>query len=162
VSAVGRSGDRWTQARFDVHANWRQFHRLGMERWNRYENVLNVHNVGKLHLKWSYNTGSVSSSPAVANGVVYVGSLDHNVYGLNASTGAKLWSYATGGYVWSAPAVANRVVYVGSIDRNLYAFGLPGGDQSKQGAASQRPDPKTLRPDFNLNAPKPVVTPSVR
>ena len=36
------------------------------------------------------------SSPAVANGVVYIGSGDGNVYALNASTGAKLWSYATG------------------------------------------------------------------
>ena len=46
---------------------------------------------------WSYTTGElVDSSPAVANGVVYVGSYDHNVYALNASTGALLWSYATG------------------------------------------------------------------
>ena len=41
-------------------------------------------------------TGDRESSPAVANGVVYVGSEDNNVYALNASTGAKLWSYATG------------------------------------------------------------------
>ena len=40
--------------------------------------------------------GYVHSSPAVANGVVYVGSDDGNVYALNASTGAKLWSYTTG------------------------------------------------------------------
>ena len=33
----------------------------------------------------------------MANGVVYVGSLNQNVYALNASTGAKLWSYGTGG-----------------------------------------------------------------
>ena len=46
---------------------------------------------------WSYLTGSdVVSSPAVANGVVYVGSSDDNVYALNARTGAKLWSYTTG------------------------------------------------------------------
>ena len=54
------------------------------------------------------------SSPAVANGVVYVGSNDGNVYALNASTGAMLWSYTTGGGVYSSPAVANGVVYVGS------------------------------------------------
>ena len=35
------------------------------------------------------------SSPAVANGVVYVGSDDGNVYALNAATGAELWSYTT-------------------------------------------------------------------
>ena len=49
---------------------------------------------------WSYATGDlycVTSSPAVVNGVVYVGSrTDGNVYALNASTGALLWSYATG------------------------------------------------------------------
>jgi eukaryotic-like serine/threonine-protein kinase len=31
---------------------------------------------------------AVFSSPAVVNGVVYVGSDDHNVYALNATTGA--------------------------------------------------------------------------
>ena len=65
------------------------------------------------------------SSPAVANGVVYVGSIDDNVYALNAATGAKLWGYTTGSYVDSSPAVANGVVYVGSYDHNLYAFHLP-------------------------------------
>ena len=41
------------------------------------------------------------SSPAVAKGVVYVRSDDHNVYTLNAHTGAKLWSYTTGDRVAS-------------------------------------------------------------
>jgi glucose dehydrogenase len=44
--------------------------------------------------------------PAVANGVVYVGSEDGNVYALNATTGAKLWSGDTRDYVNSSPAVA--------------------------------------------------------
>src|ERR1017187_6945305 len=64
----------------------------------------------------------VISSPAVANGAVYVGSLDNNVYALNAATGAKLWQFTTGNSVWSSPAVANGVVYVGSFDNNVYAL----------------------------------------
>jgi hypothetical protein len=49
---------------------WGQFHRKNMHRWNPCEAVLNVHNVGKLSLKWSYTTGGqVASSPAVKNGV---------------------------------------------------------------------------------------------
>jgi outer membrane protein assembly factor BamB len=60
----------------------------------------------------------------VANGVVYVGSDDHNLYALNAATGAKLWSYTTGNFVSSSPTVDNGVVYVGSQDGNAYAFGL--------------------------------------
>jgi outer membrane protein assembly factor BamB len=64
------------------------------------------------------------SSPAVANGVVYIGSdtPDNTVYALNAATGAKLWTYLTGGAVWSSPAVANGVVYVGSNDDHVYAL----------------------------------------
>lgn len=46
-------------------------------------------------LLWSLTTGGpVFSSPAVANELVYVGSEDFNVYALNATTGAELWSFA--------------------------------------------------------------------
>jgi len=69
----------------------------------------------------------VDSSPAVANGVVYVGSNDNNVYALNARTGAKLWSYATGNEVIRSPAVANGVVYVGSLDQVVYALNASTG-----------------------------------
>ena len=69
----------------------------------------------------------VFSSPAVANGIVYVGSLDHNVYALNANTGTKVWSYTTGYWVVSSPAVANGIVYVGSNDHNVYALNAKPG-----------------------------------
>ena len=59
--------------------------------------------------------------------MVYVGSEDFNVYALNASTGAKLWSYTTGSWVHSSPAVANGVVYVGSDDGNVYALNASTG-----------------------------------
>src|SRR5262249_55259447 len=65
----------------------------------------------------------VFSSPAVANGVVYVGGADHNVYALDASTGAKLWSFPTGGFIdHCSPAVANGVVYIGSGDGKVDAL----------------------------------------
>ena len=74
---------------------------------------------------WKYTTGNfVWSSPAVANGVVYVGSDDGNLYTLNASSGALLWQYQAGCLVRSSPAVANGVVYVGCYDYNVYAFSL--------------------------------------
>jgi outer membrane protein assembly factor BamB len=114
-------------------------------------------------LLWTYaNSGAVQSSPAVANGVVYIGSDDNNLYALNANTGAQLWGYTTGGSVESSPAVANGVVYVGSDDGNVYAFGLTGdaranGASAKQEAASNSPDLRTLRPDFNLKVSEPVA-----
>jgi glucose dehydrogenase len=99
-------------------ADWTQFLRDNMQRYNPYETVLNVNNVGRLQLKWSFYLGSMAggqfSSPAVVNGVVYVGSSDNDsVYAVNASTGAKLSSLSTGGAVYSSPAVANGVVYFG-------------------------------------------------
>jgi serine/threonine-protein kinase len=76
-------------------------------------------------LRWKSPVGGLSS-PAVANGVVYLGSDDNHIYALNAKTGAVLWAYVTGNYVRSAPAVVNGVVFVGSDDGNVYAFHLPG------------------------------------
>jgi outer membrane protein assembly factor BamB len=103
-------------------------------------------------LLWATNIGSGENSPAVANGVVYLGSWDNNVYALNASTGAVLWSYATGTHVECSPTVVNGKVYVGSDDDNVYAFALTDNGRSKQDAASKRPDPTTLRPDFGFKA----------
>jgi len=40
---------------------------------------------------WSYATGdTINSSPAVANGIVYVGSDDHSLYAFDASCQKKL------------------------------------------------------------------------
>ena len=74
------------------------------------------------------------SSPAVANGMVYVGSDETKVYALTASAGTLLWSYTTGGGVYTSPSVANGLVYVGSDDGNVYAF-RPG---VKDGRCRQR------------------------
>jgi outer membrane protein assembly factor BamB len=98
-------------------ADWTQFLRDNMQRYNPYETVLSVSSVGGLKPKWTFTT--IGSSPAVANGVVYIGSHDDNVYALNASTGAKLWSYTTGLFVDASPAVANGVVYIASEDGNM-------------------------------------------
>ncbi|MER5911896.1 PQQ-binding-like beta-propeller repeat protein, partial [Streptomyces sp. NPDC001982] len=72
--------------------------------------------------RWAFPTGSaVSSSPTVADGVVYVGSDDNNLYAVDARTGKKRWAFPTGSAVSSSPTVADGVVYVGSDDNNLYA-----------------------------------------
>ncbi len=62
------------------------------------------------------------SSPAIADGTVYIGSGDHNVYALDARTGTERWRFATGDVVHASPAVANGIVYIGSWDRNFYAL----------------------------------------
>src|SRR5665647_845260 len=79
-------------------------------------------------LKWNFTTGGpVSSSPAVANGVVYVEDAVANLYALNATNGAKLWNFTTNDD-FSSPAVANGVVYIGSqFDDCIYAINATTG-----------------------------------
>jgi outer membrane protein assembly factor BamB len=77
---------------------------------------------------WTFLTGDfVQSSPAVVDGVLYIGSDNGNVYAINASTGTKVWNYATNGPVRSSPAVAAGYVYVGSGDANVYALNASTG-----------------------------------
>jgi eukaryotic-like serine/threonine-protein kinase len=61
------------------------------------------------------------SSPVIADGRVYFGSGDGNLYALDAASGELRWKFATGDVVHASPAYADGVVYVGSFDSRLYA-----------------------------------------
>jgi len=79
---------------------------------------------------WNYTTtGIVSSSPAVVDDKVYIGSWDDKVYCLDAATGSHIWNYTTGGDVTSSPAVADGRVYVGSWDHKVYSLDASTGAQ---------------------------------
>ena len=84
---------------------------------------------------WSFpTTGRVVSSPAVVDGMVYVGSFEGNLYALNASTGSKIWDYTImdtghGTEVLSSPAVVDGVVYFGALDDNVYALKASTGEK---------------------------------
>lgn len=68
-------------------------------------------------VQWRVQTGGpVQSTPAVAGGVVYVGSGDGHLYALDARTGMERWRFAAGRAITSSPAVAGGLVYVGSRD----------------------------------------------
>jgi outer membrane protein assembly factor BamB len=77
------------------------------------------------HELWSQHAGRVvGMSPAVAGGVVYIGSDKRDLYALRAINGRRLWSYTTGnGGVPFDPTVAGGAVYVGS-GNSVYAFDL--------------------------------------
>ena len=67
---------------------------------------------------WQRAAGRVLSSPAVAGGVVYVGSGNHYLYALDAATGKLDCRFQTAGVISSSPVVADpdgkgQVVYVG-------------------------------------------------
>lgn len=68
-----------------------------------------------------------TSSPAVANGKVYFGSGDGNVYAVDAATGVLQWKFPTKDVVHASPAVVGNTVYVGSWDSYLYAIDAESG-----------------------------------
>jgi outer membrane protein assembly factor BamB len=70
-----------------------------------------------------------TSSPAVANGKVYFGSGDGNVYAVDARSGVLQWKFATQDVVHASPAVAGNTVYIGSWDGHLYAIDAETGQQ---------------------------------
>jgi len=88
ISAEGRQSRLFAQASFTVATDWPQFHdRPERHGHNGTENVLSRLTVSGMDLDWSFATGDVVvSAPAVANGVVCVGS-DDSVYALDAATG---------------------------------------------------------------------------
>ena len=115
-------------------------------------------------LLWSAPLGSTtSSSPSIGNGVVYVGSDDHQLTafdgaGIIKCSGtpkvcAPLWTISTDGAVRSTPAVSNGMVYVGSDDHGLHAYGLPQsgfGKSTLTGTSSGKPTAVRFGPDGRL------------
>ena len=110
---------------------WRSFHfnsaRTGS---NNSETTLSRTNVSTLRRKWSTRLGplqggsldSVASSPAVANGTVYIGSTDKRFDALDAHTGTIKWRVVTGGSISASAAIAGGMVFVCSGDGVLHAF----------------------------------------
>ncbi len=74
-------------------------------------------------VKWRFPTGDrIISSPVIANGILYFGSEDGNLYAVDSTTGMQRWKRTTGGPVSATPAVANGTVYAGSYDGWFYAL----------------------------------------
>jgi outer membrane protein assembly factor BamB len=77
----------------------------------------------KLKLVWKFETkGKIKSSPAIFDGLVFIGSSDTNIYAIDLASGQKMWAYKTDGSVEAAPCVAEGTVFVGSSDTFLYAI----------------------------------------
>ena len=90
---------------------------------------------------WRFATGGiVYSSPAVANGIVYVGSEDKNLYAIDAVTGKEKWRFTTGDHVFASPTVADGSVYVRSEDKNLYAIDAVTGKEKWRFATGDHVD----------------------
>ena len=78
---------------------------------------------------WTLSLGGIlngygfNSAPSIdSNGVIYVGSVDGNLYAVNAN-GVEKWAYSTGQEIESSPAIGNDgTIYVGSDNGLIYAL----------------------------------------
>jgi len=71
---------------------------------------------------WSFQTGKgIFSTPVIAaDGTIYIGSADHNLYGLSEE-GKEVWRFETGEIIDTAPALLDdRSLIIGSGDENMY------------------------------------------
>ncbi len=81
-----------------------------------------------LTLWWKFTAdGAIVSSPSVADGRVYFGSEDKNIYAVDAWTGALLWKFNTSGRILSSPAVVDGKVFVGPDDGTVYCLNAING-----------------------------------
>lgn len=71
---------------------------------------------------WTFQTGKgIFSTPVVAaDGTVYIGSADHNLYGLDEA-GQEVWRFETGEIIDTAPALLDdQTLIIGSGDEKMY------------------------------------------
>jgi outer membrane protein assembly factor BamB len=72
---------------------------------------------------WVFATQArVESSPAVADGRVFVGSNDGRLYALDLARGTRLWEFEAGSPLSASPAVAAGRLVIGAQDGRLYCF----------------------------------------
>jgi outer membrane protein assembly factor BamB len=79
---------------------------------------------------WKFEAGDrVVSGPVLAEGNVYLGSYDNNVYSIDSETGDENWRYETGDQVRAVAGRYDRgTFYIGSDDGNLYALDAGSGE----------------------------------
>ncbi|HTE44085.1 MAG TPA: PQQ-binding-like beta-propeller repeat protein [Gemmatimonadaceae bacterium] len=66
---------------------------------------------------FGFDRTTVQSSPAIANGVVFIGARDGFLYALDAATGAQRWRFDHKvSWVNTSPAVSDGLVYAASSD----------------------------------------------
>jgi outer membrane protein assembly factor BamB len=83
--------------------------------------------------KWSFKgVVKFDGTPAIVNGIVYIGSSDGKVYALNEADGTQKWATpASGSTVTGVPATDGTNIYFASRDGKVYAYDLATGQVAK-------------------------------
>ena len=92
-----------------------------------------------MRVRWRFKTAqAISSSAVIADGRVYFGSDDANVYCLSAVTGGKVWAFTAGDQIQAPPMYLDGQIYVGSDDMFFYCLDAATGRKLWQFEAQDR------------------------
>lgn len=81
----------------------------------------------KLSILWEFKAkNSVEAAAVIADGVVYVGSSDKNLYALDLKTGVERWKTPLG-IITASPGVNGDRVYLGDADGKVYCLDRTNG-----------------------------------
>jgi outer membrane protein assembly factor BamB len=79
-------------------------------------------------LEWLFKTpGPIVTSPAIADGVVYIASLSGHLYAIEQATGKEKWNFKSRMPIASSPSVADGTVYFVSTAGSLAAIDAASG-----------------------------------
>ncbi len=81
---------------------------------------------------FGFDRRTIQSLPAVADGVVYFGAKDGNVYAVDAAGGQEKWHFShDGSWAVTSPSVSDNVVFAGSSDAHfIQALAAPAGEET--------------------------------
>src|SRR3954468_7890908 len=129
--ASNKSAKAKNAANGQTASDWPLYGRdLAGSHYNPNEKQLTPGSVGRLKVKWIFETGGdVSSQPTVVGGVVYFGSWDGKQYAVDAKTGKKLWEFETGYPSRSGASYADGVLYFGDAGGRLFAVDAKTGQK---------------------------------
>lgn len=112
------------QERAQQFEEWAAFH-ANMARTGRATDEVTP----PLRVRWRFQTrGPVVGGPAVARGLVCVGSRDSYVYALDSTSGQLRWETKTGDRVESTPALTADAIFISSRDGRVYCLRASEGD----------------------------------
>ena len=83
----------------------------------------------KLDVVWkvTFEKGAFEGTPAIADGVVYLGDMDGRVTARSLADGKEIWKYEVDSGFIASPALRGQLLYIGDIDGKLHALDIKTG-----------------------------------
>ncbi len=111
---------------------------------------------GKLHIQWTCRVGRRLGSLSVADGMVFVPSIDeHAVNAIDCDSGKRRWQFVAGARVDSPPTIYQHRVLFGSHDGAVYSLRASDGLLAWRLNVARNPDQIIARGQLEAASPVP-------